>query len=265
MLGSPGAVNAWLDETFIPRVAKRGAEIIEVRGSSSAASAAAAAVDHMRDWVLGTGSSWASVCPGFRRFLRSRPGVIDLFFPGAQPATRAGRSSRAYRFRPRCRHASTGRSKNCATNATWSEASDWSRSQSQAIHSMDPNPNWRLNREGPDQAVRAFLQGGLVFQRRPMEVQVAARRRRAPLPLVAVPCGTGTVGVLDGRGSLQKHSCPILEPGHSLIGSVAMLESSRVTWPENPGSMKPAVEWVSRPRRPSDDLPSSRAAMSSAG
>ena len=60
VLGSPGAVEAWLDETFIPRVAKRGAEIIEARGSSSAASAAAAAVDHMHDWVLGTGSSWTS-------------------------------------------------------------------------------------------------------------------------------------------------------------------------------------------------------------
>src|SRR6478735_5410589 len=52
-------------------------------------------------------------------------------------------------------------------------------------------------------------------------------------------------------------------PGQSLMGSVAMLDSSSVTWPENPGSMKPAVECVSRPSRPSDDLPSSRAAMSS--
>ena len=43
-------------------------------------------------------------------------------------------------------------------------------------------------------------------------------------------------------------------PGHSLIGSVATLESSSVTWPENPGSMKPAVEWVSRPSRPSERL-----------
>ncbi|GAA1497144.1 malate dehydrogenase [Paeniglutamicibacter kerguelensis] len=61
VLGGPGAVAEWLGGTFIPRVAKRGAEIIEVRGSSSAASAAAAAVDHMHDWVLGTGSSWTSV------------------------------------------------------------------------------------------------------------------------------------------------------------------------------------------------------------
>ena len=52
-------------------------------------------------------------------------------------------------------------------------------------------------------------------------------------------------------------------PGHSRIGSVATLDSSSVTCPEKPGSMNPAVEWVSSPSRPSDDLPSRRAAMSS--
>ena len=51
--------QSWLDDEFIPRVAKRGAEIIEVRGKSSAASAASAAIDHMRDWVQGT-ERWAS-------------------------------------------------------------------------------------------------------------------------------------------------------------------------------------------------------------
>lgn len=49
-----GDVQAWLSDTFIPRVARRGAEIIEVRGSSSVASAASAAIDHVRDWVTGT-------------------------------------------------------------------------------------------------------------------------------------------------------------------------------------------------------------------
>ncbi|WP_350349030.1 malate dehydrogenase [Agromyces sp. G08B096] len=50
-----------LEEQFIPRVAKRGAEIIEVRGSSSVASAASATIDHVRDWVLGTGDrGWTS-------------------------------------------------------------------------------------------------------------------------------------------------------------------------------------------------------------
>jgi len=46
--------EAWLADNFIPTVAKRGAAIIEARGLSSAASAANAAIEHIRDWVLGT-------------------------------------------------------------------------------------------------------------------------------------------------------------------------------------------------------------------
>ncbi|MCF1693586.1 malate dehydrogenase [Corynebacterium argentoratense] len=49
----------WYLEEFVPRVAKRGAEIIEVRGKSSAASAASSAIDHMRDWVQGS-ENWCS-------------------------------------------------------------------------------------------------------------------------------------------------------------------------------------------------------------
>ncbi|GAB2527880.1 malate dehydrogenase [Paramicrobacterium agarici] len=53
--------DAWIRDEFIPRVAKRGAEIIDVRGASSAASAANAAIDHMRDWVLGmVPGAWTS-------------------------------------------------------------------------------------------------------------------------------------------------------------------------------------------------------------
>ncbi|PZG19519.1 malate dehydrogenase [Spongiactinospora gelatinilytica] len=46
--------DAWLRDTFIPTVAKRGAAIIEARGASSAASAANAAIDHVHDWINGT-------------------------------------------------------------------------------------------------------------------------------------------------------------------------------------------------------------------
>ncbi|MDX6580865.1 MAG: malate dehydrogenase [Solirubrobacterales bacterium] len=54
--------EAWIADEFIPRVGKRGAEIIEARGSSSAASAANAAIDHVRDWVVGTESGdWVSM------------------------------------------------------------------------------------------------------------------------------------------------------------------------------------------------------------
>jgi malate dehydrogenase len=53
--------EAWVADTFIPTVAKRGAAIIEARGASSAASAANAAVDHVRSWALGTPEGdWAS-------------------------------------------------------------------------------------------------------------------------------------------------------------------------------------------------------------
>jgi malate dehydrogenase len=54
--------EAWVAEDFIPRVAKRGAAIIEARGASSAASAANAAIDHVHDWVSGTpAGDWVSM------------------------------------------------------------------------------------------------------------------------------------------------------------------------------------------------------------
>jgi malate dehydrogenase len=54
--------QAWLEQTFIPTVQKRGAAIIEARGLSSAASAANAAIDHVRDWVKGTpAGDWVSM------------------------------------------------------------------------------------------------------------------------------------------------------------------------------------------------------------
>lgn len=54
--------QAFITDEYIPRVAKRGAEVIEARGSSSAASAANAAIDHIHDWVLGTAEGdWVSM------------------------------------------------------------------------------------------------------------------------------------------------------------------------------------------------------------
>jgi len=53
--------ETWNRETFIPKVGKRGAAIIEARGLSSAASAANAAIDHMRDWALGTNGKWVTM------------------------------------------------------------------------------------------------------------------------------------------------------------------------------------------------------------
>jgi malate dehydrogenase len=51
----------WNANTFIPQVGKRGAAIIEARGLSSAASAANAAIDHVRDWVLGSNGKWVTM------------------------------------------------------------------------------------------------------------------------------------------------------------------------------------------------------------
>jgi len=53
--------DAWNRDIFLPTVGKRGAAIIEARGLSSAASAANAAIDHMRDWTLGTGGEWTTM------------------------------------------------------------------------------------------------------------------------------------------------------------------------------------------------------------
>lgn len=53
--------ETWMNETFIPTVAKRGSAIIAARGASSAASAAAAAIDHMHDWALGSQGQWVTM------------------------------------------------------------------------------------------------------------------------------------------------------------------------------------------------------------
>lgn len=60
---APEAVNDqdWYENTFISTVGKRGAAIIEARGLSSAASAASAAIDHVKDWVLGSSGEWTTM------------------------------------------------------------------------------------------------------------------------------------------------------------------------------------------------------------
>ena len=53
--------NEWYEQYFIPTVQQRGAAIIKARGASSAASAASSAIDHMRDWALGSNGRWVSM------------------------------------------------------------------------------------------------------------------------------------------------------------------------------------------------------------
>jgi len=72
--------DAWLNEYFIPTVQKRGAAIIKARGASSAASAASAAIDHMRDWVLGTPENdWVSMAVPADGSYGIKEGVIFSF------------------------------------------------------------------------------------------------------------------------------------------------------------------------------------------
>ena len=53
--------NAWIENEFLANVGKRGAAVIDARGASSAASAANAAIEHVRDWVGGSGGGWVSM------------------------------------------------------------------------------------------------------------------------------------------------------------------------------------------------------------
>ncbi|MBY6203853.1 malate dehydrogenase [Halomonas denitrificans] len=71
--------QAWYENDFIPTVQQRGAAIIKARGASSAASAASSAIDHIRDWALGTGDSWVSMAVPSDGSYGIEPGVIYSF------------------------------------------------------------------------------------------------------------------------------------------------------------------------------------------
>ena len=72
--------QAWLEDDFIPTVQKRGAAIIEARGASSAASAANAAIDHVRDWTLGTPQGdWVSMAIPSDGSYGVEEGIISSF------------------------------------------------------------------------------------------------------------------------------------------------------------------------------------------
>jgi malate dehydrogenase len=69
--------EAWFSNEFIPTVQQRGAAIIKARGASSAASAASAAIDHMRDWALGTPKgSWVSMAVAADGSYGIKPGIM---------------------------------------------------------------------------------------------------------------------------------------------------------------------------------------------
>ncbi len=95
MKGKPAPTlvdEAWARDTFIPTVQQRGAAIIKARGASSAASAASAAIDHVRDWVHGTpDGDWVSMAVPCRRQLRHRGGR-RLLLPLRPARAATGRS-----------------------------------------------------------------------------------------------------------------------------------------------------------------------------
>ena len=68
--------QTWIEKDFIPTVQQRGAAIIKARGLSSAASAASSAVDHMRDWALGTNGKWVSMGVPSDGSYGIKPGVV---------------------------------------------------------------------------------------------------------------------------------------------------------------------------------------------
>jgi len=75
-----GVDQSWYRDTFIPTVQQRGAAIIKARGASSAASAASAALDHMRNWVKGTApGNWVSMAVPADGSYGIEPGVIYSF------------------------------------------------------------------------------------------------------------------------------------------------------------------------------------------
>src|SRR6056297_1184768 len=69
----------WYKNDFIPTVQQRGAAIIKARGASSAASAASSAIDHIRDWALGTSDAWVSMAVPSDGSYGIEPGVIYSF------------------------------------------------------------------------------------------------------------------------------------------------------------------------------------------
>ena len=72
--------ESWVADEYIPRVGKRGAEIIEARGASSAASAANAAIDHLHDWLNGTAAGdWVSMAVPSDGSYSVKEGIISSF------------------------------------------------------------------------------------------------------------------------------------------------------------------------------------------
>ncbi len=108
----------WYRDVYQPTVGKRGAAIIEARGSSSAASAASAAIDHIRTWVDGTApGDWTSAAIPSDGSYGVPEGIISSFPVTVTPVA-SGRSSRAWRSPSSRRRRSTRPSPSSSVSAT---------------------------------------------------------------------------------------------------------------------------------------------------
>jgi malate dehydrogenase len=88
----------WVADTFIPVVQQRGAVIIKARGSSSAASAASAAIDHVRDWIAGTvEGDWTSMAVPSDGSYGIKEGIDRRLQPGTHGSDRKGIARRTRR------------------------------------------------------------------------------------------------------------------------------------------------------------------------
>ena len=115
--------QAWIEKEFIPTVQQRGAAVIEARGASSAASAANAALDHVRDWALGTADGdWVSMAVLLRRLLRRARGP-DLGLPVHDQERRVVDRARPRHRRLLARPHRRDRSPSSAKSATRSPSS----------------------------------------------------------------------------------------------------------------------------------------------
>ena len=209
--------EGWLRDEFIPTVAKRGAAIIEARGASSAASAANAAIDHVRDWVSGTPEGdWTSaaiVSDGSYGV----EGRADLVVPVVSRKPAAGRSSRASRWTRSPAGRSTPRWRSWRRSARRSRGSGFSDS---------PRP-----RSGPRYAESD--RQGRIEEVTPWDRCVcrSAAVRRRPVPRTGRRAAPGAARRGGARGSSAEQS--------------AQQSGAR----RLPGSVRIGSPWCRRPAR----------------
>ena len=117
--------QAWIEDEFIPTVAKRGAAIIDARGASSAASAANAAIDHVHDWVGGTpDGDWVSMGVAADGSYGVAEGIVSGFPCTCSGAsTRSSRGSRSTTSRARGSMPASPSSRASATRSASSDSS----------------------------------------------------------------------------------------------------------------------------------------------